>query len=456
MRIAIFGSGYVGLVTAVCFAELGHSVVAVDKDPEIVARLSDGVPTLFEPGLEELLQANLRAGRLRFTTSAQAGLEPSEIVFLCVGTPAQPDGSADLSQLDDVVASVATGMNGYKLLVEKSTVPVDTATCIDRAMRQLTGADTEFEVASNPEFLREGSAIHDFLHPDRIVVGADSERARSLLLELYQHDFTCPILVTSVKMAELIKHAANAFLATKISFINMVADLCEPVGADVSVVARGIGLDHRIGPHFLQAGLGFGGSCFGKDLKAFVRIADEHGVDFSLLQDAERINTARVDRFLRKLDRALWVVRNKTLGVLGVAFKANTDDIRDAPSLRLIPKLLQRGASLRIYDPRATARFAAVYPPSDHLRYVPSPYEAAEGAHGLLVLTDWDEFRALDWERVRTAMRSRVIVDGRNLFDPAEMRARGFEYFSLGRSDAGIAPPARSQPHDVTTLAQRG
>lgn len=455
MRIAIFGSGYVGLVTAVCFAELGHTVVAVDKDREIVARLADGVPTVYEPGLEELLVANLRANRLRFTTSAETGLDGAQVVFLCVGTPAQPDGSADLSQLDDVVATVAGGIHRYTLLVEKSTVPVDTAASIGRAMRQLTGAEAEFEVASNPEFLREGSAIQDFLHPDRIVIGADSERARALLLDLYQHDFTCPILVTSVKMAELIKHAANAFLATKISFINMIADLCEPVGADVSVIARGIGLDHRIGPHFLQAGLGFGGSCFGKDLKAFVRIAEEHGVDFGLLQDAERINAARVDRFVKKLDRALWVVRNKTLGVLGVAFKANTDDIRDAPSLRLIPRLLERGATLQIYDPRAAARFAEVHPPDERVRYVSSPYDAAEGAHALLILTDWDEFRTLDWDRLRTAMRSRVIVDGRNLFDPSDMRARDFEYFSLGRGDAGISSTPQSLRSDATTPAHR-
>ncbi len=452
MRIGIFGSGYVGLVTAVCFAELGHTVVAVDKEREIVARLADGVPTLYEPGLEELLVSNLRAGRLKFTTSAEPALESSAIVFLCVGTPAQPDGSADLSQLDDVVASVARGIKKYTLLVEKSTVPVDTAACMDRAMRQqLTGTDAEFEVASNPEFLREGSAIQDFLHPDRIVIGADSERARSLLLELYQHDFTCPILVTSVKMAELIKHAANAFLATKISFINMIADLCEPVGADVSVIARGIGLDHRIGAHFLQAGLGFGGSCFGKDLNAFVRIAEEHGVDFGLLRNAERINSGRVDRFLKKVDRALWVVRNKTLGVLGVAFKANTDDVRDAPSLRLIPKLLQRGASLQIYDPRASTRFAELHPPDDRVRYVASPYEAAEGAHGLLILTDWDEFRTLEWDRLRAVMRSRVIIDGRNLFDPADVHAQAFEYFSLGRGDAGVSPAVQQLRPDETT-----
>jgi UDPglucose 6-dehydrogenase len=444
MRISIFGTGYVGLVTAVCFAKLGHSVVAVDKNPELVARLAGGKPTLYEPGLQELLRANLQSGRLTFTSSTEMALRGSEIVFLCVGTPPQPDGSADLSQVDDVVASVAPRLNGYRLIVEKSTVPINTATCIERAIRQMIGPDAEFEVASNPEFLREGSAIDDFLHPDRIVIGADSERARRLLLELYRQGFDCPILTTSVKMSELIKHAANAFLATKISFVNMVADLCEQVGGDVSVVARGIGLDRRIGPHFLNAGLGFGGSCFGKDLKAFVRIAEDSGVDFTLLREVDRINSGRVERLLKKLEEALWVTRNKTVAVLGAAFKPDTDDIREAPSLRVIPRLRERGAHLRVYDPRAGARVAQIFPPDDRLRYPESAYEAAEGAHAVVILTDWDEFRSLDWDRVRALMRTPVVVDGRNLLDPAQIRGRGFEYYSLGRSDAraGRAVPS--------------
>ncbi len=442
MRLSVFGTGYVGLVTSVCLAELGHSVAAVDKDPEVIARLSDGAPTIYEPGLQELLRSNFRAGRLSFTTSAEQGLEASEIVFLCVGTPSQSDGRADLSQVDQVVRGIAPMLNGYTLIVEKSTVPVNTAYCIDRAIRQLIGTEGGYEVASNPEFLREGSAVDDFLHPDRIVIGADSERARARLLELYQPDFDCPILVTSVKMAELIKHAANAFLATKISFINMVADLCEKVGGDIDTVARGIGLDHRIGTHFLKAGLGFGGSCFGKDLKAFVRIAGEAGVDFSLLQEVERINVSRADALLKKLDQALWVLRDKTVGVLGVAFKANTDDIREAPSLRVIPRLLESGVTLRVYDPQAAGKFAALYPADGQLTYAESPYEAARGAHALLVLTEWEEFRSLDFARVRSLMRTPVVVDGRNLFDPAQMRAHAFEYYSLGRGDAVLAPVA--------------
>jgi UDPglucose 6-dehydrogenase len=441
MRIGIVGTGYVGLVTAVCFARLGHSVVAMDKDPQVIGRLAAGTPTLYEPGLGELLAAGLAAGRLAFTTSPEAVLGSADLLFLCVGTPLQPDGGADLSQLDEVIGTLAPRLNGYKVIVEKSTVPVNTAACMERVIRQLTGPTVEFEVASNPEFLREGSAIEDFLHPDRIVIGADSPRAGAMLLDLYQHDFECPILVTDVMTAELIKHAANSFLATKISFMNMVSDLCDHVGADVSVVARGIGLDRRIGPDFLQAGLGFGGSCLGKDLKAFVRIAEDYGVDFGLLREVDRINAARTDRLVRKVDAALWVVRNKTLAVLGVAFKPDTDDIREASSLRVVPRLRERGARLRIYDPQAARKFAERHPPDDRLAYAASAYEAVEGAHAAVLLTEWREFSSLDWNRVRGLMATPIIVDGRNALDRARMRAAGFEYYGLGRGEARPARP---------------
>ena len=449
MRIGIVGTGYVGLVTAVCFAKLGHSVVAMDKDREVIGRLAAGNPTLYEPGLREMLKANLANGRLTFTTSADTVLRSADVVFLCVGTPLQADGSADVSQLDEVIGTLAPRLNGYKLIVEKSTVPVNTAACMERVLRQLTGPTAEFEVASNPEFLREGLAIEDFLHPDRIIIGADSPRAQALLLELYRRDFTCPILLTDIKTAEVIKHAANAFLATKISFINMVADLCERVGGDVSLVAQGIGLDHRIGPHYLQAGLGFGGSCFPKDLKAFVRIAEDLGVDFSLLREVERINAARVTRLLRTLHQALWVLRHKVVGVLGVAFKDNTDDIRGAPSLRVIPQLREQGVTLRIYDPHAAARMAAHFPPDGERQYMRTAYEAAAGAHALLILTDWTEFRALDWQRLRSLMRTPVIVDGRNLLSPAEMSALGFEYYSAGRTSVPDSQPTAKPSKSV-------
>lgn len=442
MRLGIFGTGHVGLVTSVCFADLGHSVVAVDKDPAVVARLAEGEPTLYEPGLRDLLAANLRKGRLRFMTAPEDALRSSEVVFLCVGTPAQSDGRTDLSQVEEVVRGIAPHLNGYTLIVEKSTVPVNTAYSIDRAIRRL-GPLGEFEVASNPEFLREGSAVEDFRHPDRIVIGAESEHARSLLLQLYRNDFDCPILVTSIKTAELIKHAANAFLATKISFINMLSDLCEKVGSDICEVATGIGLDHRIGPHFLHAGLGFGGSCFKKDLNAFVRIADEHGVDFSLLRTVERVNESRVDRLLRKIEQALWVVQDKVVGVLGVAFKRDTDDIREAPSLRVISWLRDHNVLVRIYDPQAAAKMARLFPPDDRICYAESPYEAAREAHAVVILTDWAEFRSLDLDRLRTAMRTPVIIDGRNLFEPAAMADQGFEYYTLGRGDVAFAVAGR-------------
>jgi UDPglucose 6-dehydrogenase len=439
MRLGVFGTGHVGLVTAVCFAELGHTVVAVDKNPEVVAKLTEGVPTVYEPGLSELLEANVRTGRLRFTLSPEEVVRTSEIVFLCVGTPEQSDGRADLSQVDEAIRTIVPLVDHYTLIVEKSTVPVNTATFVDRTIRQLALAESEFDIASNPEFLREGSAVQDFLHPDRVIIGADSARARALLQQLYGDDFGCPILVTSVKMAELIKHAANAFLATKISFINMVSDLCEKVGADVATVAKGIGLDHRIGPHFLRAGVGFGGSCFHKDLNAFTRIADEFGVDFSLLREVDRINEARIGRLLRKLDHALWVTRGKTVGVLGVAFKAGTDDIRDAPSLKVVPQLRERGAFLRIYDPKAASKMAMRFPPDDRLQYVDSAFEAARGAHALLILTEWEEFRSLELPALRSVMRAPVIVDGRGLFEPARVREAGFEYYRLGHPDVVLA-----------------
>ena len=445
--LGIFGTGYAGLVTSVCFAELGHTVTAIDKDPDIVARLSDGVPTIHEPGLQELLTANLEAGRIRFSTLAEDAMAASDTIFLCVGTPPRSDGRADLCQVEEVARTIASLLDGYKLIVEKSTVPARTAHWIDWTIRRLGGPEREFDVASNPEFLREGSAVHDFLEPDRIVIGADTDRARSRLLGLYETSFHCPIVMTSVTTAELVKQAANAFLATKISFINMVSDLCEELGVDVATVARGVGLDPRIGGHFLKAGLGFGGSCLPKDLSALIRVAEDNGVDVSMLREVERINTARVDRLFAKVERALWVLRHKVIGVLGVAFKPDTDDIRGAPSLGVIPRLHDAGAILRVYDPAAMRRLKALHPPDDRLTYVESALEAARGAHALVVLTDWEEFRSLDLGRVRSLMRTPIIVDGRNLFEPAQMQVAGFEYYSLGRGE--VAPRAEPQRERV-------
>ncbi len=400
-NLGIFGAGYAGLVTSACFAELGHTVTAIDKDPDIVARLSDGTPTIHEPGLRELLARNLESGRLRFTTQAEDAIAASDIIFLCVGTPPRADGRADLGQVEEVARTIAPLLDGYKLIVEKSTVPARTARWIDWTVRRLAGPEREFDVASNPEFLREGSAVQDFLHPDRIVIGADTGRARSLLRDLYERSFDCPIVVTSVTTAELIKQTANSFLATKISFINMVSNLCEELGVDVTTVARGVGLDPRIGRHFLNAGLGFGGSCLPKDLSALIRVAEDHGVDVSMLREVERINVARVDRLLAKVEQALWVPRQKVIGVLGVAFKPDTDDIRGAPSFAVVTRLHDAGAHLRVFDPAAMPKLKALYPPNDRLTYVESAFAAAQGAHALVILTDWEEFRSLDLNRVR-------------------------------------------------------
>ena len=447
MRLGIFGTGYAGLVTSVCLAQLGHTVTAIDKDPEIVASLSQGRPTIHEPGLREVLAANIEAGRLKFTTRSEDAIAGSDIIFVCVGTPPRSDGRADLCQVEEVARTIAPQLDGYKLIVEKSTVPARTARWITWTIRRLAGPEREFDVASNPEFLREGTAVRDFLQPDRIVIGADSERARSLLLDLYKPSFDCPIVLTSVTTAEFIKQTANAFLAAKISFINVMSDLCEALGVDVATVARGIGLDPRIGGSFLNAGLGFGGSCLPKDLSALITVAEENGVDSAILKEVQRINTARVERLLAKLERALWVVRNKVVGVLGVAFKGNTDDIRGAPSLSVVPWLRAAGANLRIYDPAATPRLKELYPPDDRLVYAESASEAATGAHALVVLTDWDEFRSLELERLRSVMRTPIVVDGRNLFKPAAMQAAGFEYYSLGHGD--VAPSVETPRVEV-------
>lgn len=435
MRLAIFGTGYVGLVSSVCFAELGHDVVGVDKNPEVVARLRNGTPTIYEPELQTLFASCLEAGRLKFTTRASDAVQHAEIVFLCVGTPSRSDGSADLSQIEEATRSIAPLLDGYKLIVEKSTVPVDTAERIRRIVRQFAVPGQPFDVASNPEFLREGSAIRDFRRPDRIVVGADTERARALLLELYGAGFNCPIIVTDVKTAELIKHTANAFLATKISFINMVSDLCERVGIDVAAVTRGIGSDPRIGDRFLDAGLGYAGPCLPKDIKALIKLADDTGADFGLLRDVEQINQSRTDRLLKKIERALSTPRGRVIGVLGVAFKPNTDDVRGAPSLEVIPALLGAGAALQVYDPRALRNLRRFCPPGGQLRYATSARDAARSADALVILTDWEEFRRLELAKLRTIMRSPIVIDGRNLFNPVEMQAMGFAYYTLGRGD---------------------
>ncbi len=431
--IGVLGLGHVGLPTAVGFAELGWQVIGTDSDANKVALIAQGKCPFYEPELEPLLQKNLAAGRLTVAPDVGEAVRASDLLFVCVGTPQKADGSPDLSQVEAVIRTVAENLNGYKLIVEKSTVPVQTAQWIKRTIQRYAKGNADFDVASNPEFLREGTALYDFFHPDRIVVGVESERAREWLEELYR-PLKAPMVITDVNTAELIKHAANSFLALKISFINMVADLCEAVGADVTEVAKGIGLDPRIGPHFLQAGIGYGGYCLPKDLKAFIHIAEEHKVDFSLLKEVERINEARVERFVRKVQQALWVLKDKTLAIWGLAFKPNTDDIREAPSLKLIRRLLEEGANLRLYDPAAMGNVRLLFPDDPpRLCYCSSALEAATGVHAVLLVTEWDEFRKMNWSQLREVVTLPIIVDGRNCLDPQELEMQGFEYYALGR-----------------------
>jgi len=470
--ITVLGLGHVGLPTALGLAELGRTVIGADDDPAKVALIRAGQPPFYEPGLSDLLAKHLKTGKFRPVEDVEAAVRSGSIIFICVGTPQRENGQADLAQVEAVARVVARNLNGYKLIVEKSTVPAITARWLKRTiLRYSNGRSTtmpgtskslvrsssrlnvralpaNFDVASNPEFLREGKALEDFFRPERVVCGVESDRAREILTEIYG-PLHCPVVMTDVSTAELIKHAANAFLSTKISFINMVADLCEKVGADVTAVARGIGLDSRIGPQFLEAGIGYGGYCFPKDLRAFIRLAEEHSVDFSLLQEVERINQRRVDVFVRKVREALWVLRGKTIGILGLAFKPGTDDIREAVSLKIVKALLDEGSILQLYDPQAMPNTRSVCPEKPgQLAYCASAYEAARGAHALLLLTKWEEFRQLDLIRLRDLMEVPVLVDGRNTYDPSAAREAGFEYFSIGR-DAARHPALRSSAQTV-------
>jgi UDPglucose 6-dehydrogenase len=447
MRICIVGTGYVGLVAGTCLAEIGHRVVCVDDDRQKIEVLQAGGMPIYEPGLDELVARNLREDRLAFTADLREGIEAATAVFICVGTPPLENGDADLSAVEQVARRIGESSNSYKLVVEKSTVPVQTGMWIEKTLKVYgDGGQVEFDVASNPEFLREGSAVIDFLHPDRIVVGVEHPRAERLLREMYdpiiRRTFICPVhstcsatepvpfLVTDIRSAELIKHASNAFLATKISFINSVADLCELVGADVELVAKGMGLDGRIGQAFLKAGLGFGGFCFPKDLQAFVKIAERCGHDFRLLREVDRINQARIPQAIKRLKEQLWILKEKVIGVWGLAFKPDTDDVRYSPAIALIKQLLAEGASVRAYDPKAMEKAREEIASAVFCR---DPYEAASGADALVLATEWKEFETLDLSRVRHLMKRPLILDGRNLFDREKMKSMGFEYLGIGR-----------------------
>ncbi len=433
MKIAVIGTGYVGLVTAAGLAEFGHEVIGTDKVADKIRRISEGEVPIFEPGLDKLLQAGLKRGNLRFSHDLSQTIRQADVIFVCVGTPPQDDGSADMSQIEEVSRMIAENLNTYKVVVEKSTVPVKTSLWIKRTISLYKKSDLSFDVASNPEFLREGSAVGDFLNPDRIIIGVETDRARQALLKIYEKSKD-RVLVTNIDTAELIKHASNSFLALKIAYINMIANLCEKTDADVELVAQGMGLDPRIGGLFLKAGLGYGGSCFPKDIKAMTKIGEDLGVNMSLLREADTVNSDRVRVFMEKVKNALWILKDKTIAVLGLSFKPETDDIREAPSIRVIRELLGEGAIVRLYDPEAAANMKTVFPEdSARVTYCRSPYEATEGANALLLITEWAEFLELDWDKVRKAMSNPIVVDGRNMFDPQALRGRGFEYYSIGR-----------------------
>ncbi len=430
MNICVVGTGYVGLVTGAVFADLGNEVICVDNQPDKIASLQAGRMPIYEPGLEEMVARNVVDGRLRFTTDLAAAVKRSIIVFITVATPPRSDGQTDLAAVEEVAKGIGQALERYTLIVNKSTVPVGTGNLVREVIERHQVKPVLFDVVSNPEFLREGSAIEDTLRPDRIVIGAPNQQVAMTLLELYA-PLERPMIITDVPSAEIIKYASNAFLASKISFINAIANLCEQAGADVSQVAKGVGLDARIGPAFLQAGLGFGGSCFPKDTDSLVHTAAALGYDFRVLKAVMDVNRERVAHFVEGIGKALDPLDDKIIAVLGLAFKPNTDDMREAKSVEVIARLLSLGARVRAYDPVAVANARKVLP--EAVTYSESPYEAATGADALVLVTEWNEFKFLNLERVRELMRRPIVFDGRNVWEPERMRRLGFEYHSVGR-----------------------
>jgi len=430
-HVCVVGAGHVGLVVGACLAQMGNKVVCVDDDASRINGLRNGALPFYEPGLEELVHHNMERTTLSFTASVEVGTESSDVIFLAVGTPQKPNGGVDLTGIGDVCRRIAKAMDRYKLIIEKSTVPVETGRWIAKTIRLNSPPDIEFDVASNPEFLREGSAIQDFTNPDRIVIGVDNERAAQAMVKLYE-PLNVPILVTNIETAELIKHACNSFLALRISYINAVANICERVGADVMKVAEGMGYDSRIGREYLNAGAGYGGYCFPKDVSAFVRVAEEAGYDFQLLKVVQEINRFQRQEIVRKARNALGSLRVSTIGVLGLSFKPNTDDMREAPSIDIIAQLQEEGARIKAYDPQAMHNASKILP---NVRLCHDPYEAATDSDALVLITEWEEFKSLDLPRIKQLLRQPVVIDGRNVFHPANMRALGFSYIGVGRRE---------------------
>lgn len=431
MNISIIGSGYVGLVSGACFAELGNTVICADNDSKKITRLKQGIIPIYEPGLEELISNNLKKKRLKFSSSIREAVGASEVIFIAVGTPSLDNGEADLTGIENVARSIAQNMDGYRLIVEKSTVPVETCAWIKKTIATYKKKKYKFDLVSNPEFLREGSAINDFTHPDRIVLGLESSKAKRIMTNLYR-PLNRPILFTNIKSAELIKHASNAFLATKISFINALSRICDRVGADVEEVAQGMGMDNRIGRYFLHAGIGYGGSCFPKDLDAFITIAQKLGYDFQILRAVRNTNEEQKKFVLKKIKDALWIIKDKTVAVLGLAFKPNTDDLRNSPSIDLIKGLIQEGARIKVYDPKAMEKAKSFL---EGVIFCNDAYQAAKGADCLIIATEWNEFKELDFIKLKKSLKRALIVDGRNIYDPKLLSKLGFSYIGVGRGN---------------------
>jgi UDPglucose 6-dehydrogenase len=429
MNISIIGSGYVGLVTGACFAELGNKVICADNDAKKINSLKKGIIPIYEPGLEELIAVNVKKKRIVFSSSIKEAVKNSQVIFIAVGTPSLHNGEADLMGIENVARNIAINMDGYRLIVEKSTVPVETGQWVKHTIHTYIKRKIKFDVASNPEFLREGQAINDFMHPDRVVIGVESKKAKDILVSLYK-PLNAPLVVTDIKSAELIKHASNSFLATKISFINAVSQICDKVGADVTEVAQGMGLDKRIGRSFLNAGVGYGGSCFPKDLDAFIHISEKLGFNFQLLKAVREINQQQKAFFLSKIKDALWIIKDKTIGVLGLSFKPNTDDIRSAPSLDIIKALQEEGAKIKIYDPQAFGKAKEIL---SKLKFCKDAYELSRGCDCLVIITEWDEFKELDLVKIKKLLKRPIIIDGRNIYEPEQMEKLGFNYVGIGR-----------------------
>jgi len=434
MKAAIIGTGYVGLTTGVCLAELGHQIICIDNNQEKLEKLKKGQSPIFEPDLDELIIKNKDVGHLTFSDDISTAVKEWEVTFIGVNTPPKPDGQADLQYVERVAREIAQAINGdYKVIVDKSTVPVKTAEKVKETILRYSTDKTNFDVVSNPEFLKEGTAVIDTMEPDRIVIGVDSKKAEEKMLELYKpiiEKTNVPVKITSVRSAELIKHGANTFLATKISFANLSAETCEEAGADALEVLEAIGLDERIGKHFLNPGIGFGGSCFPKDIAAYKKTLETLGIDNTFVEAIETINQKAIERFLHKIEKELWVVDNKEIAVLGLAFKPNTDDIRNAPALKLIKKLQKDGANIQAYDPEAMENTKKEI---TDIKYFDSAYDACKDAEALVICTEWDEFKNLDLAKVKELMATPVIFDGRNILDPAKAKEAGFKYFGVGR-----------------------